>query len=1135
MANLAETLIIRHEGDLQFVVSRLEDGKISSPITLEAPDSIQVEGRPNSHLLSDLRWYLEHFLDYPFEPHRDLAERIQRALGNWGRSTFERLFTGQPLLWYDRIRNLGLPNLVLKIASDDPRVLAWPWEALCDPHGTTLAHTCRLERQLGAMHDPLSLPEGLSQTQVNILLVIARPYGDQDVGFHAVSGPLVEWVRTERVPVQIDVLRPPTFGALQEQLNSHPGHYHIVHFDGHGGYGETDHAHARYEFRSAQGHLVFEDAAGGENPVPAQKLTALLGEHQIPAMVLNACQSARIDARAEDPFASTAAALLRGGVRSVVAMGYNLHVSGAEQFVPAFYRRLLQSGNVAEATRAGRKAMLEHDKRTCVRGEYPLQDWLVPVLYQQGDVPLPVQSQSKAVPNTADLPLEAQTPGDYGFIGRQDVIHQLERALQRQPAAAILIHGMAGVGKTTLAKGFLQWLQHTNGLASAENDLRSSRFVGALWFAFDDIRSAEYVINRLLGVFFRHDASSFSLQQKLPLIVQALREQPILIVWDNFESAAGIEGTEVSPLLAESDRILLSDLLRQLRGGRSKILITSRSSENWLATTEAFRLPLHGLRGEDVWAYCNAVVRDLGLTIDRDDNDCLKLLNELDGHPLALRSVLLQLAEAPARELLNRLQRHFSGQTGDESTRRIFAALALLDQGLPDEYGPILQMIGLHQRYVDIHHVAHMMQFPDATPEHRVLMGCFRMLERGGLLHHAGRGVYSLHPALRGFLATTHSPKKEYVELFVNFMAQYADRLAPKELHEQRGPFGIHGANFRHALACASHVSEVCALTQSLASFVLNSRDFAAAKDLFERLAQACLAAGDPLGSSGAYHQLGMIAQEQRDFETAERWYLKSLAIEERLGNEHGAASTYHQLGIVAQAQRDFETAERWYLKSLAIEEKRGNEHGAASTYHQLGIIAQAQRDFETAERWYLKSLAINEKQRNEHAAAISYHQLGTIAEEQRDFETAERWYLKSLAIEERLGNKHGAAITYHQLGRVAEERRDFETAERWYLKSIAINEKNGNEHDAAISYHQLGRVAQERENFAAGGEWTVRSIVIDLQLNNRHSLLLSLKTFLRCLRLADTSTQVTLRKHWQAAGLDEHLNLSDLEKQSCE
>jgi CHAT domain-containing protein len=99
--------------------------------------------------------------------------------------------------------------------------------------------------------------------------------------------------------------------------------------------------------------------------------------------VLNACQSAMVGEGADDPFSSVAAALLRSGMRSVVAMAYSLYVSGAQQFLPPFYRRLFEEGSMAGALRAGRQQMFRQDKRVCVRGKFPLQDWLLPVLYQQ--------------------------------------------------------------------------------------------------------------------------------------------------------------------------------------------------------------------------------------------------------------------------------------------------------------------------------------------------------------------------------------------------------------------------------------------------------------------------------------------------------------------------------------------------------------------------------------------------------------------------------------------------------------------------------------------------------------------------------------------------------------------------------
>jgi tetratricopeptide (TPR) repeat protein len=264
-------------------------------------------------------------------------------------------------------------------------------------------------------------------------------------------------------------------------------------------------------------------------------------------------------------------------------------------------------------------------------------------------------------------------------------------------------------------------------------------------------------------------------------------------------------------------------------------------------------------------------------------------------------------------------------------------------------------------------------------------------------------------------------------------------------------------------------------------------RDFNTAEEWYRKSLAIKETQGDEYGAAITYHQLGMIAELRRDFNTAEEWYRKSLAIKEKQGDEHGAAITYHQLGRIAQERRDFNTAEEWYRKSLAIKETQGDEHGAAITYHQLGMIAELRRDFNTAEEWYRKSLEIEMKQGDEQGAASTYHQLGMIAEEARDFNTAEEWYRKSLAIKEKQGNEHGAAITYHQLGRIAEERMDFSTAEKWCRKSLAITEQQGDEHGAAITYHQLGMIAQERMDFNTAEEWYRKSLAIKEKQGNEH------------------------------------------------
>jgi hypothetical protein len=151
--------------------------------------------------------------------------------------------------------------------------------------------------------DPAPLGGELPKDRVNILLVIARPK-EGDVKYRSVGRPLVELIEKRNLPAHVHVLRPPTFDRLREHLKERAGYYHIVHFDGHGGYGGLPAAAAGgspHAYEAPEGRLLFEDEKGKPYLVSAEKLSTLLQEYRVPAMVLNACRSAMIDGRAADP------------------------------------------------------------------------------------------------------------------------------------------------------------------------------------------------------------------------------------------------------------------------------------------------------------------------------------------------------------------------------------------------------------------------------------------------------------------------------------------------------------------------------------------------------------------------------------------------------------------------------------------------------------------------------------------------------------------------------------------------------------------------------------------------------------------------------------------------------------------
>lgn len=1046
------------DGKPLFEVMRMLDGNRCPAVELTPPGEVMVATH-NITLKQGLRWYLEEYLSLPVDVEHIRADNVQDTLKAWGRDCFNTLFTGDAQNWYYNAHQIGLTNLTIKVASDDPAVLAYPWEALYSDDDEFIAQQCRIERQLTSVADGCPFTTELPQNQLNILYIIARPYGERDVGFQTLARPLVDFVDDGKWAVQIDLLRPPTFEKLREVLREKPNFYHIVHFDGHGGapVSETE------EYEAQAGVLVFEkedDPENEGNPISANEISALLQEHNIPYVVLNACQSAMIDEIGDDPFASVAASLLKAGVRSVVAMGYNLWVSGAEVFVSAFYKRLFEEGDMAEAMRVGRQEMYDKNMRNTFIGETEFNDWIVPVLYKQttSEHILPNLTQG-ATERGSVLPTEAQLLRS-DFIGRSEDIQKLERAMQRQPQAGILIHGMAGEGKTTLTQGFLQWLASTGGLIAAE----------VFWFSFDSIHSASYVIDTITDKLFGTEARTLLLETKLPMIVETLRTTPMIMVWDNFESASGYG--DVKGLLFDDkrdDRKVLKDLLRDLHGGATKVLITSRSSESWLNTYESVRLKLEGLQGEELWQYCNAVIRGLGLTIDRDISKYKPLIDKLQGNPLAIRVILMHLEKQPAEALLDEFNQGTLSQnwSNDPDTEQLLKTLSIFNGGLNKAFAPILRLVGLHERFVVANYITGMLneigESADKVEE------CFDTLEKAGLCHKVFEVVesgYRIHPILRISLSIHHSAGTTEQRVFVRFIGLVCDIYKRKQLQEQIPVFELFDINFRNALKIAQKMDmqdQVGRLLSGLGMYAyLKSRNFAEAVKLLEQYVQE---SGKPLARASAYHQLAIIMFEQGDFDAAEKLFKQALEIAPEESDRIGTAQTYCELGNISRARRDFDTATKWYKQALELLPKYSEDHNAVIIYYNFGMVAQDQHDFDTAVKWFEQVLYIStQRQDYKQSAANASHQLGMIAEQRGDFATANKRYKYAAEIRRNIGDEYEEAKSYFQLGRVEVQCKDYDTAEKWYKRvlniMLSLNQVNDNENIIGIDRGSIYRIS---------------------------------------------------------------------------
>ncbi len=331
-----------------------------------------------------------------------------------------------------------------------------------------------------------------------------------------------------------------------------------------------------------------------------------------------------------------------------------------------------------------------------------------------------------------------------GFRGRDDHLRALDRAMS-QDHAAILVHGPGGVGKTTLVRCFARRLLNDDGISA--DDL--------FWFSFDwDIRTAEYVINHLgielLGIEFVLD----SMEKRIERLAEALQQQRCLIVWDHLEVVRGMESTEEPARFRSEDQQYLFELLKKLQGGKTKILITSRSEESWLGTQHCLRINLTGFEGEERWEYGRTVLSELGLPADRTDQRLAELLDLTDGHPMAMRIMLPDLEDHSAGELCRTLETNLKSieEGASACEKKLLATLQYAVQLVPESARPLLAPLALYERFVDGDDLEAMAAQSDKAVTRAEVDALLETLAHAGLLDSCGGSIHRIHPILSRYL-----------------------------------------------------------------------------------------------------------------------------------------------------------------------------------------------------------------------------------------------------------------------------------------------------------------------------------------------------------------------------------------------
>jgi tetratricopeptide (TPR) repeat protein len=746
-----------------------------------------------------------------------------------------------------------------------------------------------------------------------------------------------------------------------------------------------------------------------------------------------------------------------------------------------------------------------------------------------------------ALPASAALPPGSRMP--FGrtptFVGREPDLLAIAAALKGGQTTAISqaasVHGLGGIGKTTVASEFV----HRYGQFFAG---------GVFWLSFADPANIPVEIAQCGGAGHMQlftDAAGLPLPDQVAAVQRAWAEEmPRLLVFDNVDT---------------DDAETLVQQYRPTTGGAC-VLITSRRG-TWDTDLGITALPL------------GTLPRNEGITLlhkfraDLSDADANALAHELGDLPLALHlagSFLKKYANTSQGDPVTFLKRlraqallNHPALTGravsdgwsyhEKSVARAFAlsyerldannpidalALALLARAAyfaPGEAIPrelLLASVGYiqetikHKRWeffitrhklpVSIIVLRHCMlmeqdKLPwwvkfwlksldlDTTDVETLDADALHRLTELGLLEEAEDGLV-LHRLLAAFVQKTTNDRiaQAAVEAVVGNIATsrtYQGYLPPQillhmryvtEVAMQREDMSSADLAGKMGMCLAEKYGEY-RTGQGFLEHQVNTRE-----RIFDESHPRIIA---PLNN------LAVQIWRQGDHPTARILLERALALcEQKLGKDDPeTARALANLGLVLKAQGEHERARTLFERCLTIREKVFglDYHLNAQPLTSLAMLSVSEGDYDTARTFCERAVKVYEAAcgRNHQETAHAISLLASVLKAQGDHAAARSLYEEVLEIREKfLGENHpDLANTLHNLAGVYYAQGDYEAARPLYERALEIYEQIRLS-DLALTLNELGVLYESQHQYTEAQPLFERALIIwEQELGPQH------------------------------------------------
>ncbi|MGC8912733.1 MAG: tetratricopeptide repeat protein [Thermoplasmata archaeon] len=673
----------------------------------------------------------------------------------------------------------------------------------------------------------------------------------------------------------------------------------------------------------------------------------------------------------------------------------------------------------------------------------------------------------------------SKIPSIVHFFGRQEEIRKIDEFINSKTHRFIVIHGIAGMGKTTL------------GAKVARNYMKKCHVFWIRIYDWVNLRTIISEFGEMLFVVKRahlknyiETKPSIDIGEVLGILERDLKNLGAIIFIDDFQKV----NEEIKSFFTS-----LLDVIASIDGIKF-ILLTRhpvqfydiRDIEQRKIVTE---LELKGLDKESTFEF----LRLKGFP----EHMFEKIYALTKGHPLALEFM-------KSTEDLK--------QTSSGIYKFIFNEIFMK---LSDTEKSFLKKVSVFRHPVSIETITY--TFPSYTSE------TITQLINRGLLSQVSSDLYEVHELVKEFFYNMMSPHERneahgkaahyYLDI-INREEMVSERVyleCSYHLYKTKDFEKLVNVLSTNAFRLLQHgyILDILELIENLPEVAFSSRiDMYVLKgtiyDILARWNEALRAfeaavnitknllegKDRKLKLMKLYERIAHVYYNKSEWIDAIRYYEESLKIAKEIGDLGGVAYAEHGLALVYWRNGEYEKAKQ-YVESALAHSKDVNE---LSLYVNLkietGMICDELGDFNTAILNYEDAIKHAEEKYFYYEMARAYHNLGGTYLELRDFAKAENCYQKALEIFKKLGYFREIYWSMFNLAEVyLRSSGDINKAEE-YLKEAYVNlKKIGDLHGVASVHSYMGIAKRLRGDFVGAEEHFKEAALLFEKLNLPHKL----------------------------------------------